>query len=441
MQKTNIFLSLLLAIFALASCKPDGLEGTGDNTPVERITFTLNSDEPVIAAPDEEVTYNFKIAYSEGLASAKTSLNGEVIEGSEITWNDAPVEADYTFSYTVKGSQFGETLDFVFTATGINGYTSSVDYALWVTANAVEFTANIPEDAPAQIYSNATVGFEVSIECGNILKSIEVTKNGEAFASKTDFTTEKTFKYPFSYTPAAEDIGKDNEFHFVVTDVKGNIAEAYYTVSVIKADAVGKMLYEEIFDTSMSISNTTEYNTTAGGISGNSASEFKPGKIKDYNTMYAPADPENPDSEMVPVPGAMEGCTVYDGDKTSVVYTSDGVDVCLTKYDASSVKNVYGTYMWFRKAKKGWFRADGIKLHGAVSMKLTYSQAGGSIKAEYSIDNGTTWNEITVTKSASEMHEAKFNISAGAETISLRFSEDDGTAHARIDNLKLVEIL
>lgn len=441
MQKKNIFLSLLLAIFALASCKPDGLEGTGDNTPVERITFTLNSDEPVIAAPDEEVTYNFKIAYSEGLASAKTSLNGEVIEGSEITWNDAPVEADYTFSYTVKGSQFGETLDFVFTATGINGYTSSVDYALWVTANAVEFTANIPEDAPAQIYSNVTVGFEVSIECGNILKSIEVTKNGEAFASKTDFTTEKTFKYPFSYTPAAEDIGKDNEFHFVVTDVKGNIAEAYYTVSVIKADAVGKMLYEEIFDTSMSISNTTEYNTTAGGISGNSASEFKPGKIKDYNTMYAPADPANPDSEMVPVPGAMEGCTVYDGDKTSVVYTSDGVDVCLTKYDASSVKNVYGTYMWFRKAKKGWFRADGIKLHGAVSMKLTYSQAGGSIKAEYSIDNGTTWNEITVTKSASEMHEAKFNISAGAETISLRFSEDDGTAHARIDNLKLVEIL
>ena len=142
MQKKNIFLSLLLAIFALASCKPDGLEGTGDNTPVERITFTLNSDEPVIAAPDEEVTYNFKIAYSEGLASAKTSLNGEVIEGSEITWNDAPVEADYTFSYTVKGSQFGETLDFVFTATGINGYTSSVDYALWVTANAVEFTAN-----------------------------------------------------------------------------------------------------------------------------------------------------------------------------------------------------------------------------------------------------------------------------------------------------------
>lgn len=441
MQKKNIFLSLLLAIFALASCKPDGLEGTGDNTPVERITFTLNSDEPVIAAPDEEVTYNFKIAYSEGLASAKTSLNGEVIEGSEITWNDAPVEADYTFSYTVKGSQFGETLDFVFTATGINGYTSSVDYALWVTANAVEFTANIPEDAPAQIYSNVTVGFEVSIECGNILKSIEVTKNGEAFASKTDFTTEKTFKYPFSYTPAAEDIGKDNEFHFVVTDVKGNIAEAYYTVSVIKADAVGKMLYEEIFDTSMSISNTTEYNTTAGGISGNSASEFKPGKIKDYNTMYAPADPANPDSEMVPVPGAMEGCTVYDGDKTSVVYTSDGVDVCLTKYDASSVKNVYGTYMWFRKAKKGWFRADGIKLHGAVSMKLTYSQAGGSIKAEYSIDNGTTWNEITVTKSASEMHEAKFNISAGAETISLRFSEDDGTAHARIDNLKLVEVL
>ena len=198
MHKINIFLSSLLAVLAFAACQPDGLEETGDNNPVERIIFTLNGDEPVVAAPDEEVTYNFKIAYSEGLASVKTTLDGEVIEGSEKTWDDAPVEADYTFKYTVKGSQFGETLDFVFTATGINGYSCSVDYALWVTANAVEFTANIPEDVPAQIYSDGKVEFDLTIECGNVLKSVTVTKNGEAFASKTDFSTEKTFKYPVS---------------------------------------------------------------------------------------------------------------------------------------------------------------------------------------------------------------------------------------------------
>lgn len=441
MHKFNMFLSILLGLFLFAACEPDNLEGQGELAPVERILFTFDGTEPVVAAPDEDVTYKLKLSYSKGLASMSVSLDGEVIEGSQKTWDDAPVEAEYTFTYTVKGNQFGETLDFVFTATGVDGLSYSTDYALWVTANAVEFTASVPTDAPAQIYSNASVEFELNIECGNVLKSIVVTKDGNEFASKTDFTTEKTYKYPFVYTPSAEDAGKDVEFRFVVTDVKGNVTEASYVVTVVKADLVGKSLYEEIFDTSMSVSNTTEYNTTAGGITGNSASEFKPGKIVEYNTLYVPADPTNPESEMVPNTGAMEGCVVYDGDKSSIKYTSDGVDVCLSKYDVSSVKNVYGTYLWFRKAKNGWFRADGIKLHGAMSMKLTYSQAGGSVKAEYSIDNGASWNEIIATKTASEMHECKFSISTGADVISLRFSENGGSAHARIDNIKLIEIL
>ena len=441
MHRLNILSSMLLGLFILAACEPDSVEGQDESAAVERISFVFNGNEPVIAAPDEEVTYSFKVSYPQGLASMKTMLDGEVVEGSELTWDDAPVEADYTFRYTIKGSQFGETLDFVFTATGTNGYTCSVDYPLWVTANAVEFVAGIPEGLPDQMYSNETLEFEVSIECGNVLKSVVVTKNGVDFASKADFTDEKTFKYPFSYTPATEDIGKDMEFHFVVTDIKNNVAEAYYTVNVVKADAVGKMLYEEIFDTSMSISNTTEYNTTQGGVTGNSATEFKPGKIVDYNKLFMLSDPENPESEMVPNPGAMEGCTVYDEDVSSIIYTSDGVDVCLSKYDASSVKNVYGAYLWFRKAKKGWIQADGIKLHGATSLKLTYSQAGGSILAQYSLDSGQTWTEIASTTTASEKHEHKFVLPQSAETISLRFSENDGTAHARIDELKLVEVL
>lgn len=437
MHKFNIFLSILLGLSLFAACEPDNLGGQDESDQVERILFTLDGDEPVVAAPDEDVTYRLKLSYSKGLASISVSLDGEVIGGSEKSWDDAPLEAEYSFTYTVKGNQFGETLDFVFTATGVDGLSYSTDYALWVTANAVEFTAAVPADAPAQIYSNISVEFDLNIECGNVLKSIVVTKDGKEFASKTDFTTEKTFKYPFVYAPSAEDAGKNVEFLFVVTDVKGNVTEASYVVNVVKADIVGKTLYEEIFDTSMSVSNTTEYNTTAGGITGNSATEFKPGKITEYNTFMN----ANPEGEMVPNVGAMEGCSVHDGDKTSIIYTCDGTDVCLSKYDVSSVKNVYGTYMWFRKAKNGWFRADGIKLHGAMSMKLTYSQAGGTVKAEYSTDNGTTWNEIMVTKTASEMHESKFSLSAGAETISLRLSESGGSAHARIDNIKLVEIL
>ena len=207
-----MFISALLAVFAIAACEPDNMEGPGDTSPVERISFTFSGNKPIVAAPDEEVTYSFKVSYSHGLASINTSLNGEVVEGSAKTWEDAPTEVDYTFNYTVKGSQFGETLDFVFTATGIDGRTDRVDYALWVTANNVEFVANIPEDAPAEIYSDANVGFDLSIECGNALKSIVVTKNGEAYASKTDFAGEKTFRYPFSYSPAAEDVGTAVEF-------------------------------------------------------------------------------------------------------------------------------------------------------------------------------------------------------------------------------------
>ncbi len=441
MHKINIFLLSLLTVFAFAACEPENIEGTGDATPVERISFALNADEPIVAAPDEEVTYSFKISYSHGIASVKTMLDGEILEGSEMVWEDAPSEVDYTFKYTVSGAQFGETLDFVFTATGVDGYTCSVDYPLWVTANAVEFVANLPEDLPVQIYSDATVECELSIECGNVLKSVVVTKNGKAFASKTDFTTEKTFKYPFSYTPAAEDIGSAVEFKFLVTDVKGNTTEAYYTVTVIKADLVGKMLYEEIFDTSMSISTTTAYNTTEGGITGNSKTEFIPANIKKYNTFLV-EDAQNPGT-MIENTGAMEGCTVHDGDVSALSYSSDGVDVCLSKYHDTRWTEITGTYLWYRKNKGGWFRVDGIKLHGATSLKLTYTQSTpkGKAKVEYSIDNGATWTEIIATDSVSKEHEQKFNLVGTSETISLRVSENFGTDHVRIDNIKLVEVL
>ena len=442
MQKLNTFFFIVLAALSFVACEPENTGMNGDSEPVERISFTLNGAEPIVAAPDEDVRYDFTLAYSNGLASVVTSLDGEVIEGSEKRWDDAPLEAEYTFNYTVKGSQFGETLDFVFTATGVDGYTYSVDYALWVTANAVEFTTTLPEDIPVQMYNNEQLSFDISIECGNVLKSIVITKNGEAFASKTDFTTEKTFKYPFVYAPAAEDVGKNIEFYIVVTDVKGNISEAYYAVNVIKADAVGKTLYSEIFDTSMSISGTTAFNTTEGGVTGNVRTEFNVGTIIRYNTLYV-EDTANPDGGLIASPGAMEGCQVYDNDIAAIKYSSDGTDVCLSKYQDSRWTEISGAYLWYRKAKGGWFRVDGIKLHGATSLKLTYTQStpNGKAKVEYSLDNGATWILIIETSKVAKVHEQKFNLTGSAETISLKVSENSGTDHVRIDNLKLVEII
>ena len=452
MKKLYLFTIALLGALTFVGCNPDEPMGGGNDTSHERIVFTLlNNQKPVVAAPDEEVVYKFKITYSQGIASVHTSLNGQMIEGSEMDYlttseenpTSAPTEVEYSFTYVPKGAQFGETLDFVFTATGVDGYAQCVDYALWISANTVEFTVSKPEGLPASIYSDYTLNFAVGIECGNYLKAFQVFKNEVVYDSvaENDFAYSKAYTYNFTYTPAAEDVGKTIVFRFVATDAKENVAEVSYEVAVVKADAVGKMLWSDIFDTSMVISGTAAYNTTEGNITTGVKTDFTAGNIVRYNTLYVLSDPENAESEMVANAGAMEGCQVYDGDVSAITYTTDGTNVCLSKYDTSSVPNVFGTYLWYRKATKGWLQVDGIKLHSVTALKLTYTQAGGSIKIEYSLNGGTSWTDLGTTTGASELNEHKFNLSEAADTITLRISESDGTAHARIDNLKLVELL
>ena len=68
MHKINIFVSALLAIFAFASCSPDNLEGPDDTTPADRILFALQGNEPIVAAPDEDITYAFKVSSQRNFA-------------------------------------------------------------------------------------------------------------------------------------------------------------------------------------------------------------------------------------------------------------------------------------------------------------------------------------------------------------------------------------
>ena len=443
MTKYNLLLMALLAVFSFLSCDTEDYDNVGKER-TDLVSFTFVGDEPVVAAPDEEVYYTFKVAYPKGLSCIAAYLDGKKVEGSERVWDDAPIECDYSFSYVVKGAEFGQTLDFVFTAVGVDGYMQSVDYPLWVSANEVEFTLSLDENIPTKVYSNESVQFELNVTCGNVLKSFVVTKNGLDFYSKNDFgATDKALKYTFAYSPVLDDVGQTVEFHFVATDVKGNIAEAYYIVEVVKADVVGKELYSEIFDTSLSISGTSAFNTTEGGISGGAATAFNPANINTYATLLV-EDPENPEGGMKDNPGAMEGCQVYDNDLSALTYTSDGTDVCLSKLEKpTEFTGVPGTYLWYRKANNGWFRVDGIKLHGAIDLKLTYAQAtkNGKIKVEYSLDSGVSWTEIIATGAVSEKHEQKFSLPQAAETISLKFTENGGSAHVRVDNIKLVEIL
>ena len=440
MARYKFLIMALLAVMSVVACDSDETGG-GLRNPSDLMSFTIEGDEPVVAAPEEEVYYTLKIGYTKGLASAVVSLDGKVIEGSEISWEGAPAEVVYEFTYMVQGAQFGQTLDFVFTATGVDGYKQSVDYPLWVTANEGEFIVSIPDGVPAKIYSNENVSFAVSVSGTNVLKSFEVTKDDEQLYSKADFSaTEKLYTHQFEYVPVTEDIDKDVVFHFVATDVKGNLAEAYYTVNILKADIVVKALYSEIFDTSMSINGTTDYDTVEGNVTTNVKTEFAPANIVRYNTLTTV---DSATGEEVPVVGALEGCAVYDNDLSNIKYSSDGVDVCLSKYKDSRWTEITGAYLWYRKAKGGWFRVDGIKLHDATSLKLTYTQStpNGKMKVEYSVDGGSTWSQIIATSAVAKTHEQKFTLTQTAETISLKFTENGGTDHVRIDNIKLMEVL
>ena len=209
MTRFKLFILTVAAALSVAACDSEEY-GAGLRRPADLMTFEFIGDEPVIAAPDEEVFYSLKVYYSNGLASMSVSLDGEVIEGSEKTWDDAPLEVEYSFNYLVKGSQFGQTLDFVFTATGADGYRQSVDYPLWISANEVEFTVALPENLPREIYSNEQVACEINVTSGNVLNSFTVFKGDEEFYSKADFTdTDKTFKYQFEYVPVLDDVNKD----------------------------------------------------------------------------------------------------------------------------------------------------------------------------------------------------------------------------------------
>lgn len=445
MKRVKLFsIAALVALCFSAGCTPEGnIDGGGITPPSEHILFTLNTLEPYAVSPNEDVAYDFTVAYSKGIASVATSLDGEVIEGSEKNFEDSPTEVGYNFKYTIKDSQFGQTLNFVFTATGADGKVQSVDYAVWVSASAVEFAITIPASAPGEITIDKSLNFEVLVECGYALSNFKAYKGESEFFAKADFgATDKTYKYPFQYTPAEEDVNNTLSFRFVATDVKGNTTEATYEVKIKGAPKVGKELWSETFNTTMEISHTTAHDTEVGNVT-TDAAQFMASNIVKYNSFEIATDPENPESEKVPNEGAMAGCKVYDNDVRALVYTSDGVNSCLSKYKVPAIANMDGAYLWIKKNSNGWLRVDGIKLHGATTLKLSYSQAAQKIKVEYSLDGGTTWTLICASTGGFELYEQTFTIPAdsSAETISLKFTENGGSNHVRLDNLKLTEIL
>ncbi|MGM9787848.1 MAG: hypothetical protein ACI3ZF_02955 [Candidatus Cryptobacteroides sp.] len=389
------------------------------------LSMTLIGEAPVLAYPEDNVHYNLNVSYSEGLKSVYTSIDGVIVEGSEKTYEATTEEVLYSFGYIFSAEQIGQSIDFVFTAEGVDGYKHSIDYPVYVRSISETVTLSLPEELPSEVIMGESVEFDVKVTTGYSISKIRTLKNGEEIIdlTKTEgFASNKEDAYHFVYTTASEDGGKDIVFVFEASDVKGNFGTSDYKLHVRKGEP--KALYSEIFDTQMSISGTNAFDTTEGGISGNTATQFTPANIASYNGDNAEV-----------TDGIKEGLTVYDGDKSSINYTSDGSQICFSKYAYSTMKLISGTYVWARKAGNGWLNIAGIKLHGCTDLTLTFDQCGGSVKVEYSLD-GESWTEICKSSTTDNVR-ADFTVQPGTESIQIRFTEDSGSAHLRFDNITL----
>lgn len=421
-SKMKMLCAMSAAVIAAFSC---GKAGETQPAGHGRVTFALSGTVPIVSYPEDNVRYDFTVSCETGLRSIETRLDGELIEDSLSEYPDNPVKADYSFSYSFSPEQVGQTVDFVFTAECADGYRASVDYPVYVRSISEIVNVILPEDLADEAIAGDVLEFDVTVSTGYPIAKIRTLKNGTEIPELTKtfgFSESKADIYHFSYTLPKSDGGSEVTFTFEGTDSKGNFGVAEYKLTVRKGEL--KALYSEIFDTSMRISNTTEFNTTAGGISGNAASEFTPGTI----ARYSGDDPDVTE-------GVKAGLTVFDGDKTAVFYSSDGTDICLSKYDYSAMQYISGTYVWARKAKKGWMAVSGIKLHGCTSLTLSYLQCGGSVKVEWLAD-GEIWSDVCTSAKTGEVS-SDFVVPAGTDSITLRFTENAGGAHLRFDNIIL----
>ena len=180
--------------------------------------------------------YTFSISCEGGLKEVSAMLNNEILEGSTATWADAPVSADWSFSYVVKDEDAGNTLDFSAVVSSADGLKKSYDVPLYVQAAEADIQISVPEDAPEEWNLGEELTFSVSVVSATDIRQIATYKNGNVLEEliMTEFEDRRNVAYPFSYMPEVTDIGAETTFRFEVMDVNGNIVSAEYSVSVIR---------------------------------------------------------------------------------------------------------------------------------------------------------------------------------------------------------------
>lgn len=233
MKRFKTFL-MLSSVAALCAVSCDDTVSPADDA--VQIKIGLISEPPVMARPGDKVEYTFSISCENGLKEVSAMLNNEILEGSTTTWTDAPVSADWSFSYVVKDEDAGNTLDFSAVVSSADGLRKSYDVPLYVQAAEADIQISVPEDAPEEWNLGEELSFSVSVVSATDIRQIATYKNGNVLEelTMTEFEDRRNVAYPFSYMPEVTDIGAETTFRFEVMDVNGNIVSAEYSVSVIR---------------------------------------------------------------------------------------------------------------------------------------------------------------------------------------------------------------
>ena len=124
------------------------------------------------------------------------------------------------------------------------------------------------------------------------------------------------------------------------------------------------------------------------------------------------------------------------GDNAEVTLTADSDNV---KGASSTATNMTGGHLWFNKSTNGTVTTSAIKLYGATSLVLTYSQAtsGSSLVAGYSVDGGISWTDFAASGPAASI-EYSFTVQSGTSSVLLRFVHASSNAkNTRFDNPSL----
>ena len=281
-HKQNIIAGLAMASVALSalnSCtEKEGYTGQDEIS----LKVTYNQEPAAAAYPGDLITYDMTLEYEPGIVSVVAQLNNTDIENSAVEAG-GEVSVNYSFEYLIQGNDSGNTLDFNIIVTGADGRVKTADIPLYVYAAKANIDIEIPSEAPSEWLITEPLEFDVNVTSEISLKEINTYKNGIVLEDlkMTEFPSQNSAVYKFSYQASAVDVGQATAFRIEVMDSNGNIVSEDYTVTFTKPAPVD---ISEFYGITIGYQNNMEYgqflNTATGEVYA----------IKDVHTHCADID-------------------------------------------------------------------------------------------------------------------------------------------------------